>query len=74
MTRRRPSPARPTRQRRSSGKLERSPSARAAITPLGFSSFKLVPLGPVTDGEAPYATMRMLETRGAMGAFMRNRR
>ncbi len=45
-----------------------------AITPMGFSCFRLVPLGPeTTDGEVPYAPVRLMSTRAAMGAFMQPR-
>ena len=57
-----------------SSRAARGPS-RSAVTALGFTCFRLVPI-PVDErgpDESPFDTVELVSTLSAMGAFMRPR-
>ncbi len=69
MTRRTASLVRDARQRRSVTPVPRVRAGEASIEDLGFTCFRLVPVGDREDGRPAYEPIRLYETRNAMGAF-----
>lgn len=73
MTRRSPIASRPARQRRTpvlprrlAGRPDRAPPR---IDRLGFACYRLIPIDDRRPHEAPYAVVRLRETRATMGVF-----
>lgn len=50
------------------------PARDPRFTRLSFTCFRLVPIGDPEPGELPFATIELMATMNAMGAFMLWRR
>jgi hypothetical protein len=74
MTRRSPLASRPARQRRAPSLPRRLAGRPPAVSPpridrLGFACYRLIPIEDRRPHEAPYAVIRLRETRATMGVF-----